>query len=249
MVLGAGLGTRMRPLTDRVPKPLVRLAGRALIDHVLDGLARAGVARAVVNVHHLADALEAHLARRPPPPRIVISDERAHLLDTGGGVHQALPLLGPDAFFVHNSDSVWLEPESGPDTLARMIAAWDDDAMDCLMLLAPVRAALGHAGRGDFVMDVPADAPEDAAGRLTRAGAEAQEVQEPREPLVFAGVSIAHPRLFAGAPAGPFSLNRLWDRAARAGRLFGVRHGGLWMHVGSPDALAAAERVMADARR
>jgi N-acetyl-alpha-D-muramate 1-phosphate uridylyltransferase len=225
MVLAAGLGTRMRPLTDRLPKPLVRLKERALIDHVLDRLAAAGVARAVVNVHHHADALEAHLRQRKTP-KIEISDERGVLLDTGGGVVRALPKLGPGPFLIHNSDSVWIEGVGS--NLERMFASWDSGAMDSLMLLASAATSLGYEGSGDFAMGTD--------GRLSRRG-ERQMV-----PFVFTGVSIAHPRMFENAPEGRFSLNKLWDEAIDKGRLFGIRLEGLWMHVGTPEALTEAER-------
>ncbi len=225
MVLAAGLGTRMRPLTDRLPKPLVRLKERALIDHVLDRLASAGVARAVVNVHHHADALEAHLRQRKTP-KIEISDERGVLLDTGGGVVRALPKLGRGPFLIHNSDSVWIEGVGS--NLERMFASWDSGAMDSLMLLASAATSLGYEGSGDFAMGTD--------GRLSRRG-ERQMV-----PFVFTGVSIAHPRMFENAPEGRFSLNKLWDEAIDKGRLFGIRLEGLWMHVGTPEALTEAER-------
>ncbi|HEY7669521.1 MAG TPA: nucleotidyltransferase family protein [Hyphomicrobium sp.] len=225
MVLAAGLGLRMRPLTDTVPKPLVRLKGRALIDHVLDRIAAAGVARAVVNVHYLADALEAHLRLRKRP-QIIISDERDKVLDTGGGVVRALPKLGPEPFLIHNSDSVWIEGVGS--NLERLFAAWDSETMDSLMLLASATASLGYEGAGDFAMGTD--------GRLTRRG-ERQMV-----PFVFTGVSIAHPRMFKGAPQGAFSLNALWDKAIDKGRLYGIRLDGLWMHVGTPEALTEAER-------
>lgn len=224
MILGAGLGTRMRPLTDLVPKPLVRLAGRALIDHALDRLETAGIERAVVNVHYRADQIEAHLKSRKRP-KILISDERARLLDTGGGIVKALPLIGPGAFVIHNSDTVWIEGLGG--AIGRLIAAWDPAQMDGLLLLALSATSLGYEGHGDFNMD--------SSGLLTRR-------EERREtPFVFTGVSIAHPRLFKDAPAGAFSINRLWDRAMAARRLYGVRLDGTWMHVGTPEALAAAE--------
>jgi MurNAc alpha-1-phosphate uridylyltransferase len=225
MVLAAGLGERMRPLTAEIPKPLVRLKGRPLIDHVLDRLAEAGVGRAVVNVHYLADALEAHLRLRKKP-QIIISDERGRLLDTGGGVKHALPVLGPEPFLIHNSDSVWIEGVGS--NLKRLFAAWDGGAMDSLMLLASAATSLGYEGPGDFAMGTD--------GRLIRRG------ERQMAPFVFTGVSIAHPRLFEGAPDGPFSLNRLWDRAIDKGRLFGVRLEGLWMHVGTPEGLVEAER-------
>jgi len=225
MVLAAGLGLRMRPLTEDVPKPLVRLKGRALIDHVLDRIAAAGVGRAVVNVHYLADAVEAHLKGRKTP-QIVISDERGLLLDTGGAVRHALPLLGPRPFLIHNSDSVWIEGIGS--NLERLFAAWDGAAMDGLLLLASAATSLGYEGQGDFSMG--------PGGRLIRRG------ERQMAPFVFTGVSIAHPRMFEGAPQATFSLNRLWDAAIEKGRLFGVRLDGLWMHVGTPDALKEAER-------
>ncbi len=225
MVLAAGLGKRMRPLTDTVPKPLVRLRGRALIDHVLDRMAAAGVARAVVNVHYLADLLETHLAHRQRP-EIAISNERGQILDTGGAVVHALSKLGSEPFLIHNSDSVWIEGVGS--NLERLFAAWDPETMDSLMLLASATSSLGYDGPGDFGMGTD--------GRLFRRG-ERQMV-----PFVFTGVSIAHPRMFEGAPHGAFSLNRVWDAAIENGRLYGIRLDGLWMHVGTPDALTEAER-------
>lgn len=224
-VLAAGLGTRMRPLTERMPKPMVPLAGRPLIDHVLDRLATAGIERAIVNVHHHADLLECHLKARTRPPRIEISDERGVLLDTGGGAVKALPLLGSEPFLIHNSDSVWLEGPTG--NIPRMLDMWDGARMDSLMLMAQVAQCLGYDGAGDFSMT-----PD---GRLARRG-DGQQV-----PFAFAGVSIAHPRLFDGAPRDRFSLNTLWDRAIDAGRLYGLTLEGLWMHVGTPQALVEAE--------
>lgn len=228
MVLAAGLGERMRPLTLRMPKPLVPLAGKPLLDHVLDRLALAGVATAVVNVHYLPEQLEAHVAsRKGKQPAIVVSDERGVLLNTGGGVVKALPLLGPGPFFVHNADSVWSE---GPmDSLKRMLRKWDPERMDCLLLLAPLTTSVGYGGKGDFAMS-----PD---GRLTRRGE--REVV----PFAFAGVSLCDARLFADAPHGSFSLNLLWDRALAQGRLFGLRLDGRWMHVGTPEALAEAESL------
>jgi len=232
MVLAAGLGARMRPLTDDRPKPLVRLRGRPLIDHVLDRLAAAGIERAVVNVHYKADQLIDHLAARSAP-RITISDERDALLDTGGGIIRALPLLGGGPILVHNSDSVWTEGVGS--NLARLIEAYDPERMDSLMLLAPTSGSLGYDGAGDFAMD--------QLGVLRR--------RKEREvvPFAFTGVSIAHPRLFENAPTGAFSLNRLWDRRLAERRLFGLRLQGLWMHVGTPDALAEAEARLAAVAR
>lgn len=227
MVLAAGLGTRMRPLTDKVPKPLVVLHGRTLLDHVLDGIAKAGIGEAVVNVHYMAGQIEAHLASRTTP-RIVISDERDGLLETGGGVVRALAKLGDEPFLIHNSDSVWIE--KGCSNIVRMARLWDPGKMDSLLLLAPRATSLGYDGKGDF------DLAED--GRVARRTGERESA------YVFAGVSIAAPALFAGAPEGAFSLNRLWDRAMRDGRLYGICLEGTWMHVGTPEALSDAARMM-----
>ena len=224
MVLSAGLGTRMRPLTDKLPKPLVEVAGRALIDHVLDRLSKAGVARAVVNVHHFAEQLERHLAARKQP-KITISDERGLLLGTGGAVVKALPELGAAPFFHVNSDSIWVDGVT--PNLARLAGAFDPAAMDAALLLAPTTGSIGYAGRGDYAM-----APD---GTL-RPRAE-REVA----PFVFAGAAILSPALFKDAPAGEFPLKLLFDRAAEKGRLHGLRLEGLWMHVGTPDAIALAE--------
>jgi MurNAc alpha-1-phosphate uridylyltransferase len=225
MVLGGGLGKRMLPLTKDIPKPMVRLKGRTLIDHVLDRVAAAGVPRAVVNVHYCADKLEAHVTQRKQP-EILISDERQQLLDTGGGVTKALPLLGTEPFLIHNSDSVWIEGVGS--NLERLFSFWNPDTMDSVMLLASAATSLGYDGAGDFAMDKD--------GRLIRRG------ERQMAPFVFTGVSIAHPRIFEGAPQGPFSMNRLWDAAIDNGRLFGIRLDGLWMHVGTPEALVEAER-------
>jgi MurNAc alpha-1-phosphate uridylyltransferase len=233
MVLCAGLGTRMAsPATNGLPKPLVQLQGKALIDHVLDRIAAAGIARAVVNVHHMADRIERHLAGRRAP-RIQISDERAALLDTGGGVRKALPLLGSSAFLVHNADCVWIEGVGS--NLARLAAAWDEGAMDCLLLLALSSASHGYQGRGDFALE--------SDGRIRR-----RRVEQEIVPFVFTGVSIAHPRLLNDTPEGAFSLNRVWSRAIAAGRAYGVRMDGVWMHVGTPAALADAERCLGGAQ-
>ena len=226
MVLAAGLGKRMRPLSSVIPKPLVQVGGRALIDHCLDGLARAGVATAVVNVHYLADQVEAHLARRERP-RIVISDERDQLLDTGGGINQALPHLGPGAFFLRNSDSFWRE--GSQPNLDRLAEAWDE-GKDALLLLAPTAPSVGFAGKGDFLLD--------NEGRLERRGERASA------PFVYAGAAILHPRLFAEAPGGPFSLNLLFDQAIAEGRLFGLPMDGTWINVETPAAVLAAENAL-----
>jgi MurNAc alpha-1-phosphate uridylyltransferase len=228
MVLAAGHGVRMRPLTDRIPKPLIKVGGKALIDHVLDRLAAAGVEQAVVNVHHLADQIEDHLAGRRAP-QIHISDERAQLLDTGGGVVKALPLLGEAPFFHVNSDTIWIDGVK--PNLERLAKAFDPARMDALLLLAPSAGSVGYAGRGDFAMS-----PD---GNLTRRGE--REVV----PFVYAGAAILAPTLFAEAPTGPFSLTRLFDRAQEAGRLHGLRLEGIWMHVGTPDAIALAEAALA----
>jgi MurNAc alpha-1-phosphate uridylyltransferase len=228
-VLAAGKGERMRPLTATIPKPLVPLGGKPLIDHVLDRLAAAGIKKAVVNVHYLADKIEQHLAHRPSP-KIVISDERKELLDTGGGALNALPELGKGPFVIHNSDSVWIEGLGS--NLDRMLEFWDDTTMDSLMLVAPLAASIGYDGLGDFQMD--------PMGRLTR------QTGSRMAPFVFAGVSIAHPRLFDGAPEGPFSLNKLWTRAIEKERLYGLRLEGIWMHVGTQQALAEAESALAE---
>jgi len=229
MVLAAGLGKRMRPLTDDIPKPMVRFQGKPLVDHVLDRLAAAGITDAVVNLHYKPEPLEAHLKTRRSP-KITLSDERDALLDTGGGLMRALPLLGPEPFVVHNSDSVW--EEGVGSNLNRLFSAWDGDRMDSLLLMALGGHSLGYDGHGDFNMD--------SDGSLRRR-------QEGREsPFVFSGVSIAHPRLFENAPEGAFSLNKLWDRAIEKNRLFGVRLEGTWMHIGTPEALTEAERWVAD---
>ncbi len=226
-VLAAGKGERMRPLTNTIPKPLVPLGGKPLIDHVLDRLTAAGIKRTVVNVHYLADKIEKHLAGRTAP-KITFSDERDALLDTGGGALRALPKIGKGPFVIHNSDSVWIEGLGS--NLDRLLDAWDEETMDSLMLLAPLAASIGYDGLGDFQMD--------ATGRLTR------QTGPRLAPFVFAGVSIAHPRLFDDAPKGPFSLNKLWNRAIDKGRLHGLRLEGIWMHVGTPEALAEAEMAL-----
>lgn len=229
MVMAAGLGTRMRPLTDARPKPLVEVAGKPLIDYVLDKLADAGVATAVVNVHYFADQIEAHLASRRSP-QIVISDERPRLLGTGGGVVNALPKLGGGPFFHVNSDTLWLD--SVTPNLTRLAETFDPARMDALLLLAATTNSIGYSGRGDYAM-----APDGALRRRTE-----REVA----PFVFAGVAILSPALFAGAPEGDFSLTSLFDRAGEAGRLAGLRLEGLWMHVGTPEAVAAAESAILD---
>ena len=229
MVLAAGFGQRMRPLTDNMPKPLVKVAGRALIDHVLDRLADAGVARAVVNVHYLAEQIERHVAARTAP-RVTISDERGVLLDTGGGVVKALPLLGDVPFFHINSDTIWIDGVK--PNLTRLADSFDAATMDALLLLAPGAGSIGYAGRGDFLMA--------SDGRL-RARPERDVA-----PFVYAGAAILSPRLFDGAPQGAFSLTKLFTRAIEAGRLHGLRMEGLWMHVGTPEAITEAEQAIAE---
>ena len=227
MVLAAGLGTRMRPHNGQIPKPLVNVGGKALIDYVLDRLADAGVESAVVNVHYLADQIERHLAARTSP-RIVISDERAQLLGTGGGPVKAMPQLGGGPFFHVNSDTIWID--GAMPNLRRLAAAFDGARMDALLLMAPTATATGYSGRGDFAM-----APD---GRLIRRGE--REVV----PFVYAGAAVLTPAFFAGVKAGPSSLSPLFDRAIDAGRLYGLRLDGVWMHVGTPEAVAAAEAAL-----
>jgi N-acetyl-alpha-D-muramate 1-phosphate uridylyltransferase len=232
MVLAAGLGTRMRPLTERTPKPLIRLQGRALIDHALNRLADAGVELAVVNVHHFADQIVTHLSARTSP-RIVISDERDVILETGGGVMKALPNLGSGPFIVHNSDSVW--SEGARSNLKMLMAAWDPARMSALLLLARRDASIGYDGRGDFLMD--------EAGRLQR------RPKAGEAPFVFAGVSILTPALFEGVVEKAFSLNAIFDRAIAGDGLFGAVLDGTWMHVGTPQALLEAESYLNERRR
>ena len=229
MVMAAGLGKRMRPLTASRPKPLVEVAGKTLLDHTLDKLKAAGVKKAVVNVHYLADALEAHLKNRVQGIEIAVSDERARLLETGGGLVRALPLIDADPFLVVNSDNLWVD---GPvDTLRLLASAWDAARMDALLLVVPYARAFCHGGQGDFHMD--------AAGRLRRrrAGTVA--------PFVYTGIQIVSKRLFAGeVPDGPFSTNLLWDRAIEAGRLYGAVHEGLWFDIGAPPNIRKAEEIL-----
>lgn len=227
MVLAAGLGTRMRPLTDDRPKALVEVGGRTLIDHVLDRLADAGVERAVVNVHWFADRLEAHLAPRTRPA-VAISDERAELLETGGGLKKARPLLGDDPVFVANIDSVWIDRG---DALSGLIRLWDPDRMDAALLLARREGSIGFEGGGDFFL---AD-----DGRLTFRGEAAGA------PYAYMGVHITRPGYVADGPDGPFSLSPLWRKSAAAGRLFGCVLDGDWMHVGDPQARDEAEARLA----
>jgi N-acetyl-alpha-D-muramate 1-phosphate uridylyltransferase len=227
MVLAAGHGTRMRPLSATTPKPLARVGGRALIDRCLDGLVAAGVKTAVVNVHHLADLIETHLASRVAP-RILVSDERELLLDTGGGVKNALPLIEGDTFLLRNSDSFWLEGVR--PNLAWLADAWDSRNMDILLLLAASVHAVGYSGRGDFILEKD--------GRLQR------RRERMIAPFVYAGAAILHRRIFDDTPDGAFSLNRLFDRAINAERLYGVRLDGIWINVETPRSIAAAEKAV-----
>jgi MurNAc alpha-1-phosphate uridylyltransferase len=230
MVLAAGLGTRMRPITDTIPKPLVEVGSRALIDHALDRVADAGIGTAVVNVHYLADLIREHVIhRRRPRPTVIISDERDQLLETGGGIKRALPLLGDRPFLVLNSDSLWIERQKS--NLRRLQEVWDADRMDILLLVAACAESLGYEGRGDFFMH--------ESGRLNRRG------ERDSAPFVYAGVAILKPQLFDDTPEGAFSLNRLFDRAIVAGRLYGLPLDGQWLHVGTPEAIAAAEERLA----
>ncbi len=229
MVLAAGLGLRMRPLTDHLPKPLVRVAGRPLLEHVLDKLAAAGVTEAVVNVHYLPDQIIDHVASRARP-RVIISDERDQVLGTGGGIVKALPLLGAEPFFHINSDTMWIDGVQS--NLKRLADAFDPERMDILLLMAPTASSIGYGGRGDYAM-LP-----DGALRKRR---EHQVV-----PFVYAGAAILSPSLFAGAPKGEFSLTRLFDAANEKERLFGLRLDGVWMHVGTPDAVSAAEEAVSE---
>jgi MurNAc alpha-1-phosphate uridylyltransferase len=226
MVLAAGLGLRMRPLTDQMPKPLVQVAGRALIDHVLDKLGAAGVSEAIVNVHYLPDQIIDHVGSRTRP-RVIISDERDKVLGTGGGVVKALPLLGDAPFFHVNADTMWIDGVR--PNLARLAEAFDPSRMDILLLMAPTTSSIGYGGSGDYAM-LP-----DGALRKRR---EHQVV-----PFVYAGVAIMSPSVFADAPSGDFSLTKMFDRANEQERLFGLRLDGTWMHVGTPDAVHAAEEA------
>lgn len=228
MVLAAGFGTRMRPLTDSMPKPLVPVAGKPLIGHAFDRLRDAKVERAVVNVHYLPEQIEAWCTT-VQTPAVSVSDERDAILDTGGGIARALPKLGAAPFFVLNSDSFWLD---GPEpALARLRARWDDARMDCLLLLCDPAQTTGYDGAGDFVLETD--------GRIIR-----RRDRPQARALAYIGGYLVHPRLFDGAPAGAFSMNLLWDRAIAAGRLFGLAHDGHWLHVGTVDAIAKAEAVL-----
>jgi len=226
MVLAAGLGLRMRPLTLERPKPLLGIAGSTLLGHALHRLAATGVTDAVVNCHYKAEMVAAYLADWPRP-RIRLAPEPM-LLETGGGVKAALPHLGTDPFFVVNADILWTD--GAVPALRRLSQAWRDDAMDALLLLMPVASSFGYAGRGDYRM------AED--GRLAR------RAKDEAAPHVYAGVQITAGRAFDGSPDGAFSNNLVWDRAERAGRLFGLVHDGGWYHIGTPEALAEARLIL-----
>ncbi len=226
MVLAAGLGERMRPITDTLPKPLIELRGRTLLDSILDRAEAAGVPEAVINLHYLGEMIEARLARRARP-HISFSREEARL-ETGGGVRQALSLLGGGAFLVINGDVCWLDGHK--PALVRLAAAWNDEEMDALLLLHPTAFAVGYAGVGDFVL-----APD---GRMRR------RRESEVAPFVFTGIQILHPRLFEDAPEGPFSLNLIYDKAGAAERLWGLRHDGEWFHIGTPEGLRDVEDAL-----
>jgi MurNAc alpha-1-phosphate uridylyltransferase len=229
MVMAAGLGKRMRPLTATRPKPLVEVAGKPLLDHVFDRLRSAGIERAVVNVHYLPDALEAHLAHKVKDIDITVSDERALLLETGGGLVKALPLIEDDRFLVVNSDNFWVD---GPIDAIRLLASrWDDTEMDALLLLVPLARANCHRGRGDFHMDPMGRISRRKPGRVA--------------PFVFTGIQLVSRRFLDGAPEGAFSTNILWNKAIAAGRCYGVVHQGLWFDVGTPEAIAKTEALLA----
>ena len=227
MVLAAGIGKRMRPLTASRPKPLVRVDGRPLIDHSLDKLVEAGVSRAVVNVHYLPGQIEAHLAQRSEP-EIAISDERDALLETGGGMIKALPLIDADPFFCLNSDNVWLD---GPQTVfAALIDAWDPERMDALLLLVSHARAFNYNGRGDFHLDPLGQISRRKPGRVA--------------PFIYTGIQIVSQRLLRDAPEGAVSTGVLWDRAIAEGRLYGISHSGLWFEVGAPQMIAPTEAAL-----
>ncbi len=226
MVLAAGLGLRMRPLTEKMPKPLVSVAGQPLLDHVLDKLDQAGVTEAVVNVHYLPDQIIDHVAERKRP-RVTISDERDQVLGTGGGVVKALPLLRDAPFFHVNSDTLWIDGVRS--NLARLAENFDPARMDILLLMAPTAGSIGYSGRGDYAM-----LPD---------GSLLKREENQVVPFVYAGAAILSPAIFADAPSGEFSLTRMFDRAEDQGRLFGLRLDGVWMHVGTPDAIPAAEEA------
>jgi len=228
MIMAAGYGTRMRPLTNTTPKPLVKVRGRALIDHVIDRLVATGVNTIVVNIHYMGDQIAAHVAKRKDA-KFIISDETDNLLDSGGGIYRAISHFDGQPFFHANADTVWVEGVS--HALDRLKARWDDKEMDALMLLAPTVTTVCYDGRGDFMMD--------SDGRLSR-------VPEGYvSPFVWMSMEIVHPRLFDGVTETKFSINPLWDKAIAKGRLFGQRLDGVWMHIDRPDAVTASEEYLA----
>ena len=226
MILAAGLGLRMRPLTDHRPKPLIEVAGKLLIDYGMDRLREAGTRKAVVNGHYLADQILSW-SKQQTSPETIFSGERDEILDTGGGIAKALPLLGEQPFFVLNSDSFWIEGKV--PALSRLRNAWNGATMDCLLLLCHVDRTIGYDGRGDFLLD--------RDGRLIR--------QKGSGALAYIGGYLVHPRLFAGVAVEKFSMNVLWDKAISEGRLHGMAHSGKWLHVGTPAAIALAEAELA----
>ena len=228
MVMAAGLGKRMRPLTATRPKPLVKVAGKAMIDHCLDKLWEAGVMKVVVNAHYLPDALEAHLKSVNYPFDIRISDERAQLMETGGGMVQAAPLMDGDLFFAINSDNLWTD---GPgNSLQRLVEGWDDAIMDALLLVVPQTKAHNHKGAGDFTLD--------DMGRISR------RLPGRQAPFIYTGIQLVSKRLLRDAPEGPFSTNILWNRAIEEGRLYGLVHDGSWFEVGSPESIRPTEEAL-----
>ena len=230
MVMAAGIGKRMRPLTATRPKPLVRVAGKALIDHSLDRIEAAGIGHVVVNVHYLADALEAHLAAQKRNFTLAVSDERSQLLETGGGMMKALPLLTGDPILIVNSDNIWTD---GPvDSIRHLARHWDGDRMDALLLVIRQASATGHGGKGDFHMDPNGQLSRRKPGRIA--------------PFVYTGIQLISPRLLDGAPEGAFSTNILWDRAIAAGRLYGLSHMGQWFDVGTPARIAPTEAALGE---
>ncbi len=228
MVLAAGFGTRMQPLTATRPKPLIEVAGQPIIAYAFDHLRRAQVKRAVVNAHYLADQIEAWCAG-VSIPITQVSDERDAILDTGGGINRALPLLGDEPFFVMNSDSFWVD--EGEPALKRLRQAWDHSRMECLLLLSKVQNTTGYDGEGDFA--VLAD------GQLRR-----RKMLPEDEAYAYIGGYLVSPKLFIGAPRGAFSMNLLWDQAIARGTLYGLVHDGHWLHVGTPEAIGAAENYL-----
>lgn len=229
MIMAAGLGKRMRPLTESRPKPLVEVAGKAMIDHCFEKLVEAGIGKAVVNVHYLADMMEAHLAALPYPVDIRVSDERSELLETGGGLVQAERLIEEDVFYCINSDNLWTD---GPtNSLQQLAQTWDEDSMDALLLLIPREAAHNYKGDGDFHLD--------DEKRISR------KLPDQKAPLIYSGIQLISKRLLRDAPTGAFSTNIFWERAIGEGRLFGAVHEGQWFEVGSPQAIAPTEAALA----